>query len=69
MDKERILENLEWCPPGKRRKGRPRNSWMLEVTTGKWKKGINNIEWIDMEEWRRNNTIKTLGTEMCKNPW
>ena len=24
---------LEWYPPGRRRKGRPRNSWMQEVTT------------------------------------
>ena len=22
---------LEWCPPGKRMKGRPRNSWMPEI--------------------------------------
>ena len=25
---------LEWCPPGRRRKGRPRNTWMQEITTG-----------------------------------
>ena len=25
---------LEWCPPERRRNGRPRNSWMQDVTTG-----------------------------------
>ena len=35
IDKQRILRNiLKWCPPGRRRRGRPRNSWMQEVTTG-----------------------------------
>ena len=35
---------LGWCPPGRRRKGRPRNSWMQEVATGMREKGINNLE-------------------------
>jgi hypothetical protein len=31
MDQERLpRKNLEWCPPGRLRKGRPRNSWMQE---------------------------------------
>ena len=42
---------LEWCPPG-RRKERSRNSWMHEVTTVIREKGINNMEWIDREEWK-----------------
>ena len=35
MNEERHpRKNVEWCPPEKRTKGRPRNSWMQEVTTG-----------------------------------
>jgi hypothetical protein len=45
---------LEWCPPGRRRKGRLRNSWMH----GMREKGINNMEWIDREEWRRNGCME-----------
>ena len=47
-------------------KKRPRNSWLLEVTTGLREKGINNIEWICKEEWKRKLTcyaekdVKTL---------
>ena len=29
------------------------DSWMEEGTTGMREKGINNMEWIDKEEWRR----------------
>jgi hypothetical protein len=58
MDKARLPRNiLEWCPPG-RRKGRPRNSWMQEVTTGMREKGINNMEWVDREEWRIKIKLK-----------
>jgi hypothetical protein len=44
---------LEWCLPGRRRKGRPQNLWIQEVTTGMREKGINNMEWIDREGWRK----------------
>ena len=40
VDQERLPRRiLEWCPPGRRRKGRPRNSWMQEVTTGMRERG------------------------------
>ena len=43
MDQERLPRRiLEWCPPGRRRKGRPRNSWMQEVTTGMRERGIGD---------------------------
>ena len=44
---------LESCPPGRRGKGKPRNSWIQEVTTGMREGGINNMEWVPREEWRR----------------
>ena len=43
---------FEWCLPGRRKKGRPRNSWMQDLITGMREKGIDNMEWIDREEWR-----------------
>jgi hypothetical protein len=44
---------LEWCPPGRRRKGRSRNAWMQEVTTGMKERGIGDLEWVDREGWRK----------------
>ena len=46
MNEERLPRKiLEWCP-----QGRPRNSWIQEVTTGMREKGINNMEWVNREE-------------------
>ena len=56
MNEERLPPKiLEWCPPGRSRKGRPRNSWKQEVTTEMREKGIKNLDWVDRKEWRRKN--------------
>ena len=43
-------KNLQLCPPGRRIKRRPPNSWMQGVTTGMREKRINCMEWTDREE-------------------
>jgi hypothetical protein len=58
MNEERLPQNiLECCPPGRRIEGRFRNSWMQEVTPMR-EKGINSMEWIESEEWRRKIILK-----------
>ena len=61
-------KNLEWCPSGRRRrrKGRPRNSWRQEVTTGMRMKGINSMGWID-KKIQKKNKVKILGIERFEN--
>ena len=50
LNKERLPRKiLKWCLPRRTRKGRPRNSWMQEVTT----EMRSDMEWVDREEWRR----------------
>ena len=50
MDEERLPgKSFEWCPLGKRIKGRPRNSRIKEVTVGMREKEFNNMEWVDRE--------------------
>ena len=44
---------LAWFPPGRRRKGRPRNSWIQEISTGMIERGIGDLEWVDREGWRK----------------
>ena len=44
---------LEWCPPGGRKKGRPKHSWMEEVTTRMREGGIGELEWVDRGWWRK----------------
>ena len=50
MDQQRSPRRiLEWCPPGRRRKGRPQNSWLHKVTTGMRERGICDLEWVDRQ--------------------
>ena len=66
IDEKRLPRKiLEWCPPGGRRKRRPRNSWMKEVTRGMREKGINNMELVDREELRKKLNFRHK--KMCKH--
>ena len=40
------------------RKERLQNSWIQEVTSGIREIGIDSMEWIDREEWRRKIKLK-----------
>ena len=53
-------KNLEWCPPGRMIKRRPRNSRMQEVATGMREKGMD-------QKGRMEKENKTLGREGCEN--
>jgi hypothetical protein len=53
MDQERLPRRiLEWFPLRRRRQGRPRNSWIQEVTTGMRERRIDDLGWIGREGWR-----------------
>ena len=54
---------LELCPPGRRRKGRPRNSWMQEVTT----RMSELASWNGSTERAEKENKFTLDTERCEN--
>ena len=43
----------------KKKKGKPRNSWMQEVTTGMRKRelGIGDLEMVDREGWRKKMNL------------
>ena len=70
MEEERLPRKiLEWCPLGRGTKGRPRNSWMLKVTTEMREREIGDLEWVDRDGWKKKIKIKkySLGTERCEN--
>ncbi|KAJ4448081.1 hypothetical protein ANN_10093 [Periplaneta americana] len=51
MPEERLPKMvLEWCSPGRRRKGRPRNSWLQEIRTGVRYCKLNDMDWMDREQ-------------------
>ena len=56
LEEERFPRKfLEWCLPGRRKRGRPRISWMQEVATGMRdrERRIGSLVWLDSEGWRR----------------
>ena len=71
MGQERLpRRSLEWCPPGRQRRGRARNSWM-QVTTE-----MREREREREENWRLGMIRQTrvekenkfaLDTERCEN--
>ena len=43
MPEETIPRRVwEWCPPGRRGRGRPRNTWMQEIMRGMKTKGLED---------------------------
>ena len=44
---------LEWVPPGRRRRGRPRITWIDGVLSCMREKGLEEGDWSDRERWRR----------------
>ena len=64
INEERYLKKLDWCPPGRRRRRRRRkegeNSKFVDAGSNNRlrEKGINNMECIDMEDWRRKIELK-----------
>ena len=59
MDQEKLPRRiLQWYLRGRRRKGRPRNSWMQDVTTGMWERGIGNLEWVGIM-WLALRSVKS----------
>ena len=64
MNEERLPHKImEWCPPVRRKKGIPRNSWIHDLPSVRGKR-INNMEWVNKEEWRRK--IKLLAEKDVK---
>ena len=54
MGRERLPRRiLEWCPPGRGRKGRSGNLWTQEITTVMRERGIGDLDWVDRERWRK----------------
>ena len=59
MDEQRLpRKNFEWYPRGRRRKGRPRISWMQYKRDERERERIKNLEWVDRERWRRKRKLK-----------
>ena len=67
MEEERpSWKILECSPPVRRGRGKPRNSWMKEVTRGMRQRGVGSLV-CRQGEAEKENKIVTLGTDRCEN--
>ena len=54
MDEERIPKKaLEWILPERRKRGRPRRSWMDEVNEAMSSRNLEIVDVWDRETWKR----------------
>ena len=52
MNDSRQPKKLQsWVPPGKRKRGRPRKTWMDGVQEAMNNKGLNENDWEDKKTW------------------
>ena len=43
----------EWIPVERRKRGRPRKIWIVDVNEAMVEKGLGEIDWTDRENWRQ----------------
>jgi hypothetical protein len=49
-----LKEFMKWCPPGRRKRGRPKLSWAEEIGGLMREKGLMEKDWKDRSNWRKN---------------
>jgi hypothetical protein len=54
MEEERIPKQvMKWNPPGRRKPGGPKLTWMEEIRGLMGKKGLVEEDWNGRDEWRK----------------
>ena len=44
---------LEWIPAEKKKRGRSRRTWIVDVSEAVMEKGLGKLYWTDTENWRK----------------
>jgi hypothetical protein len=54
MEEGRLLKQvMKWNPPGRRKRGRPKLTWMEGIRGLMGEKGLVEEDWNDRDEWRK----------------
>ncbi|XP_030748906.1 uncharacterized protein LOC115876990 [Sitophilus oryzae] len=54
MGEERLPKNImKWIPTGKRKRGRPRETWLKGVTKAMSLRNLQADDWMDRRQWRQ----------------
>jgi hypothetical protein len=44
---------MKWNPPGRRKRGRPKLTWVVGIRELMGEKGLAEEDWNDRDEWRK----------------
>ena len=47
-------EVMKWCPPGRRKRGRPKLTWAEGIRGLMGEKGLMEKDWNDRSNWKKN---------------
>ena len=54
MEKGRLPKQvMKWSPPGRRKRGRPKLTWLEGIRGLMGEKGLVEEDWNDRDEWRK----------------
>ena len=59
------LRILEWNPLGRQKRGRPRKTWISDITHAMQEKGLEELDWNDRTQWRTRIKIYNLDKGRC----
>ena len=49
---------MNWSPRGRRKRGRPKLTWAVEIRGPMEEKGLMEEDWNDRDNWRKNIIVK-----------
>ena len=53
MSQKRIAKKmLEWIPVGRRKRGKPTKTWIVDINEAMAEKRLGELDWTDRENWR-----------------
>ncbi|KAJ4448100.1 hypothetical protein ANN_10112 [Periplaneta americana] len=58
---------LDWIPEGRRGRSRPQNTWLQDINKALAKKGLQERDWEDRENWRK--IIRTAKRDEVIEEW
>jgi hypothetical protein len=68
MEEGRLPKQImKWSPPGRRKRGRSKLTWVEGIRGLMGEKGLVEEDWNDRDEWRNRYYKYSMGAGRCGN--